>query len=705
MMNRLHILVIILAIFLSCKTNNRMEHLDPPMAKVNPKQLTKHNHTRIDNYYWLNERENPEVIAYLEDENAYTRAIMKNTEALQDKLFDEIVGRIKQDDSSVPFIDKGYFYYTRYEEGKEYPIYCRKAGTLEAKEEVMLNVNRMAEGFDYYSVRGLSVSSDNKYLAFGVDTLSRRMYTLQVKNLETGENLPVKVANTSGGYAWANDNKTIFYTLKDETTLRPFKVMKMNAFSLSNEAEEIFTETDETFYTGVYKTKSEKYIVISSGSTLSNEYRFADADNPDHFQIFQSRERELEYGIAHFKDKFLVITNLDAKNFRLMETPVDKTSKEHWQEVIPHREDVYLEEIEVFDDYLVVNERKDGLANLRVMEWQTGNEHYIDFGEEAYVAGIHVNPEFDSKLLRFSYSSLTTPYSIFDYDMDTRGRELKKQQEVVGDFSPEDYEAKRLYAPSRDGKKIPVSMVYRKNVTLNENTPFLLYGYGSYGNTIDPYFSSVRLSLLDRGFVFAIAHIRGGQIYGREWYDDGKMLNKKNTFTDFIDCANYLVEQKYTDTEHLYAMGGSAGGLLMGAVVNMQPHLFHGVIAAVPFVDVVTTMLDESIPLTTGEYDEWGNPNEKEYYDYILSYSPYDNVVAQEYPNMLVTTGLHDSQVQYWEPAKWVAKLRETNTGNNLLLLHTNMEAGHGGASGRFEKYKETALEYAFLLMLEDKHE
>ncbi len=701
-MNQFKILVIILTIFLSCKTNNRMEQNDPPVAKVNPKQLTKHNHTRIDNYYWLNERENPEVIAYLEDENAYTRTVMQNTEELQDKLFNEIVGRIKQDDSSVPFFDNGYFYYTRYEEGKEYPIYCRKAGSLEAQEEVMLNVNKMAEGFDFYNVKGLSVSNDNKFLAYGVDTLSRRMYTLQVKNLETGENLDVEVAHTSGGYAWANDSKTLFYTLKDETTLRPFKVMKMNAFGLADETEEIFTESDETFYTGVYKTKSEKYIIISSGSTLSNEYRFADADNPDHFQVFQPRESELEYGIAHFNEKFLIITNLDAKNFRLMETPVDNTSKEHWQEVIPHREDVFLEEIEVFDDYLVVNERKDGLANLRVMEWQTGNEHYIDFGEEAYVAGIHVNPEFDSKMLRFSYSSLTTPYSVFDYHMDTRDRELKKQQEVIGDFSPEDYEAKRLYAPSRDGKKIPISMVYRKDVTLNEKTPFLLYGYGSYGHTIDPYFSSVRLSLLDRGFVFAIAHIRGSQIYGREWYDDGKMLNKKNTFTDFIDCADHVIEQKYTSSEHLYAMGGSAGGLLMGAIVNLRPHLFHGVIAAVPFVDVVTTMLDESIPLTTGEYDEWGNPNEKEYYDYILSYSPYDNVVAQEYPNMLVTTGLHDSQVQYWEPAKWVAKLRKTKTGSNLVLLHTNMEAGHGGASGRFEKYKETALEYAFLLMLEE---
>lgn len=704
MIMRNTLLITILAfVYYGCKSENNMTKKEPPVAEKKPKELTIHGHTRVDNYYWLNERENPEVIAYLKDENAHTEVMMKDTKELQEKLFNEIVGRIKQDDSSVPYFDNGYYYYVRYEEGKEYPLYCRKKQSLEASEEIMLNVNELAEGFDYFQVKGVSVSPNNQFLAYGVDTLSRRLYTLKIKNLETGELLDYKVKNTSGSFAWANDDQTIFYTIKDETTLRPYRVMKGNAFGNSFNDSEVFKEEDETFYTGVYKTKSDQYIMISSGSTLSSEYRYANADDPTEFKIIQPRQRELEYGVAHFKNKFLVVTNLDAKNFRLMETPVDNTSKEHWKEIIPHRDDVLLEEIEVFNDYFVVNERKNGLAHIRIIEWENGNEHYLDFEEEVYVAGISANPQFDSKTLRYSYSSLTTPYSVYDYDMENRNKELMKQQEVVGDFSPDNYKTKRLYATARDGKKIPVSMVYHKETPPGNDSPLLLYGYGSYGHTIDPYFSSVRLSMLDRGFTFAIAHIRGGQIYGREWYDDGKMLNKKNTFTDFIDCANFLVEQNYTSPEHLYAAGGSAGGLLIGAVVNRRPELFNGVIAAVPFVDVVTTMLDESIPLTTSEYDEWGNPNDKEYYEYILSYSPYDNVKSQKYPNMLVTTGLHDSQVQYWEPAKWVAKLRDLKTDENLLLLHTNMEAGHGGASGRFEKYKETALEYAFLLKLEEK--
>ncbi len=685
-----------------CSTNNNTSDMpDAPIAKKVNKELTIHNHTRIDPYYWLNERENPEVIEYLEAENKYTEMVMKDTEQLQEKLYDEIVGRIKQDDSSVPYKDNGYYYYTRYETGKEYPIYCRKKETLEANEEILLNGNEMAEGHDYFQIGGLSISPDNKMMAYGVDTVSRRLYTIYFKNLETGEILEHTINNTTGGCSWANDNQTVFYTLKNPETLRSEKIFRHNIVESSEKDTEVYHERDETYACHVFKTKSDKYIMIGSHSTLSTEYRFLEADNPTaNFTLVQPRERELEYGVSHYGDKFYIVTNLDAKNFRLMETPVTRPGKENWKEIIPHRKDVYLEDIEIFEDYLVVNERKDGLTHLRIMPWEGEGEHYLNFGEEAYVAGISVNPEFKSKTLRYGYSSMTTPYSILDYNMETKEKTLLKEQEVIGDFNKENYETRRLMAPARDGKNIPVTLVYKKGIELNGENPLLLYGYGSYGHTIDPYFSSARLSLLDRGFVFAIAHIRGGQIYGREWYDGGKMLNKKNTFTDFIDAGYHLINEKYSNPENMFAMGGSAGGLLMGAVINMEPGLFHGVVAAVPFVDVVTTMLDESIPLTTSEYDEWGNPNVKEYYDYILSYSPYDNVEAREYPNMLVTTGLHDSQVQYWEPAKWVAKLRDKKTGDNILLLHTNMEAGHSGASGRFRKFKETALEYAFFLKL-----
>ena len=689
----------ILLAYSACKTEDTMK---APVAQKISKELIIHGDTRIDNYYWLNNREDSAVIAYLEEENAYREHIMKGTKDFQEQLFNEIVGRIKQTDMSVPYRLNGYYYYTRYEEGQEYPIHCRKKGTLEADEEVMLNVNEMAKGFSYYQVSGLSVSPDNKLLAFGVDTLSRRMYDIYIKNLETEEIYTDKMSLTTGSAAWANDNKTMFYTVKDEQTLRPFKILKHKLGSPSVQDQLIFTEEDETFIASAWKTKSRDYIMIGSFATLSNEYRFIDANKPDgEFTIVQPRIRELEYSVSHYGDKFYIVTNLDARNFRLMEAPVSSPGMDNWKEVIPHREDVYLNGTEIFSNYLVLSERKDGLTNLRVMPWDKSGEHYLNFDEEAYLAYTSTNPEFDTEILRFGYTSMTTPTSTYDYNMKTRERILLKQQEVIGDFNPENYETKRLYATADDGTKIPVSMVYRKGMEKNGKNPLLLYGYGSYGITIDPSFSSVRLSLLDRGFVYVIAHIRGGQIYGRQWYDDGKLLKKMNTFTDFVDVAEFLIEEKYTNPEHLYAFGGSAGGLLMGAVVNMAPQLFNGIIAAVPFVDVVTTMLDESIPLTTGEYDEWGNPNEKVYYDHMLSYSPYDQVKAQSYPNMLVTTGLHDSQVQYWEPAKWVAKLRDMKTDDNMLLLYVNMDTGHSGASGRFEQFRETAMEYAFLFMLE----
>ena len=664
------------------------------------KELTIHGDTRIDEYYWLNERENSKVIDYLNAENAYKDAVMKHTEKLQKKLYEEIVGRIKQTDMSVPYKDNGYFYYNRYEEGKEYPIHARKKGNIDVEEEVMLNVPEMAEGYSYYQVTGLGVSENNKYIAFGVDTVSRRKYTIHFKNLDTGDILADHIPNTTGGTTWANDDKTVFYTTKD-STLRSDKVWRHVLGTDPSQDVEIWHEKDNTFSTYVFKTKSDKYIVIGSAQTLSNEYRYLDADRPyGEFAVFEKRRRDHEYSISHFEDKWYVVTNWNAKNFRLMETPIGKTSMVHWSEVIPHRKDVLLNDIEVFKDYLVVSERKEGLRQIRVISQKDGKDYYIDFGEEAYVAYPTTNLQFDTDILRYGYSSLTTPSSTYDYSMSTRERKLLKRQEVVGKFDPEDYHVERLWATAEDGIRIPISLVYRKGIAKDERNPLLLYGYGSYGASMDPSFSSDRLSLLDRGFVYAIAHIRGGSEMGRYWYEDGKLLKKKNTFTDFIDCAEYLIDQKYTNPEKLFAMGGSAGGLLMGAVLNMRPDLWKGVIAAVPWVDVVTTMLDESIPLTTSEFDEWGNPKKKEYYEYMLSYSPYDNVEAKAYPNLLVTTGLHDSQVQYFEPTKWVAKLRDMKTDNNILVMDIDMESGHGGTSGRFKRYKRVALEYAFMLDL-----
>jgi oligopeptidase B len=699
---KINIPIVLLALVIFVPACQNKDSMNPPIAEKNPKELTIHGDTRIDNYYWLRERENPEVIAYLNEENAYREAVMKETEELQENLYEEIVGRIKQDDQSVPYLKNGYYYYTRYEEGKEYPIYCRKPGSLEAEEEIMLNVNEMAEGHTYYAVSGLSISTNNRYLSFGVDTVSRRKYTIFVKDLTTGQVLDDQIPVTTGGSTWANDNKTLFYTRKDEQTLRSKAIHKHILGTPASDDQLVYSEDDETFSTYVYKTKSEQYIVIASGSTMTNEYRVLNADRPEgELTVIQPRIRGLEYSISHFGDYFYIVTNLDARNFRLMKTPVDKTTKENWTEVIAHRSDVMLEGIDIFSNFMVVDERKDGLNHLRIINMKEGSEHYIDFWEEVYTAGVSYNPEFDTETLRFYYTSLTTPASTFDYNMVTREKELLKQQEVLGDFDPENYQAKRIFATASDGKKIPMSVVYRKGTELNGENPTLIYGYGSYGSTMDPGFSSVRLSLLDRGFVYAIAHIRGGQIYGREWYEDGKLLKKMNTFTDFNSCSEELINSGYTNPDKLYAMGGSAGGLLMGAVINLRPELYNGVIAAVPFVDVVTTMLDETIPLTTSEYDEWGNPNDKVYYEYMLSYSPYDQVEEKEYPHLLVTTGLHDSQVQYWEPSKWVAKLRDMKTDDNLLLMYCNMDTGHGGASGRFERFRETAMEYAFLLMLE----
>jgi oligopeptidase B len=671
-----------------------------PAAEKKPEKLTIHGHTRIDNYYWLRERENPAVIDYLNEENEYTKEILKNTEPLQEKLFNEIVGRIKKDDSSVPYFKNGYFRYFRYEEGKEYPIYCRKKETLENKEEIILDVNELAKGFNYYSASGLSLSPDNSILSFGEDTLSRRKYDILFKDLKTGKILSDRLPNTTGYAVWANDNKTVFYTKKDDA-LRGYKILKHKLGTDPSTDEEIYHESDETFSTYVKKSKSDKFIIISSYSTLSNEYRFLNADTPDgKFILFNPRERKLEYSIDHLNDNFYIKTNLNAKNFRLMVTPETKTAKENWTEIIPLRDNVLIEDFELFDNHLILQERKDGLTQIRIKSWDDAVDKYIDFGEQTYSAYISENYDVSSKILRYSYSSLTTPASVMDYDLQTDEKIIRKQDEVLGGFSSDNYKTERLFAAVDDGAGIPISLVYRIDKKNKKGNPLLLYGYGSYGISMDPSFSSSIISLLDRGFVYAIAHIRGGEEMGRYWYEDGKLLKKKNTFTDFIDCAEYLINQGYTSSDMLFARGGSAGGLLIGAVINMRPGLFKGALAVVPFVDVVTTMFDESIPLTTGEYDEWGNPNEKDYYEYMLSYSPYDNVEAKDYPNILVLTGLHDSQVQYWEPAKWVAKLRELKTDSNILLLHTNMDAGHSGASGRFRKFKDLSLEYAFILRL-----
>jgi oligopeptidase B len=671
------------------------------MVKKIPTRLEKHGHVRIDDYYWLRERDNPEVIAYLEAENAYADSAMAHTEPSPEALFEEIKARFKQTDMSVPYRSNGYFYYTRYEEGREYPIFARKRSSLEEREEIMLDANLLAEGHDFFSIGGWAVSSGRDLLAYAVDTQGRRIYTTYFKNLATGAMLPDVIPNVSENLAWANDNRTLFYAKPDPTTLRAYQIYRHELGCEAAGDPLVFEETDETYAAYVFKTKSKRYLMIVSSHTLSQEYRYLEADHPTGtFRVFWPRERDHEYHLDHYQDRFLIRTNDQAKNFRLMATAVEQTAKGYWQEIIPHRQDVFLGDFEIFKDHLVLEERKRGLTHLRVLPWKGDGEHYLEFDEPAYRANLGANLEFDTTLLRFEYTSMKTPLSIYDYDMTTRAKTLLKREEVLGGFNPENYLTERVYASAPDGTEIPVSMVYRKGIQKDGQNPLLLYGYGAYGFSIDPAFASPRLSLVDRGFVYAIAHVRGGQELGRQWYEDGKLLKKKNTFTDFIACAEYLIREGWTSPGKLFALGRSAGGLLMGAVTNMRPGLFQGVIAEVPFVDVITTMLDPSIPLTTGEYDEWGDPNQKAYYDYMLSYSPYDNVEAKDYPNLLITAGLHDSQVQFWEPAKWAVKLRALKTDNNWLLLKTNMDAGHGGASGRFRRHRETAFAYAFLLAL-----
>ncbi|MFZ9236194.1 MAG: S9 family peptidase [Algoriphagus sp.] len=678
--------------------------MSAPQAPKKPQLLEIHGHQRQDFYYWMNDRENPEVIEYLNSENNYLKEVMKPTESLQKQLFEEMKGRIKEQDESVPYFKSGYFWYSRFEKGSEYPVFCRKFGSLEAQEEIILDVNILAEGKSYYQVGQATCSTNQHLLAFTADEVGRRIYTIYFKNLETQEVLEDQIPEVTGNFVWAADQQSVFYSKQDPETLRSYQIFKHILGTPTTNDLLVYEELDEEFSCVVHKTKSEKYILIHSESTISSEVRFILADQPTApFQILQTRIPHLEYAADHYGDHFYIRTNDQAQNFKLVKAPLTNPSKENWMDVVPHRPEVLLEDFDLFSKYLVTQERSNGLTQIRIQPWE-GEGHSLAFEDETYTAYVGTNPEFDTDTLRFGYNSLVSPSSVYDYHMVTRQKTLLKQQEVVGGHEPSDYHSERIWANAADGVLVPISLVYQKSTfSKTGKNPVLLYAYGSYGYSMDAYFSSNRMSLLQRGFVFAIAHIRGGEDLGRAWYEDGKLLKKKNTFTDFIACAEHLIQQEYTSPTHLYAMGGSAGGLLMGAVINMRPDLFNGVVANVPFVDVVTTMLDESIPLTTGEFQEWGNPKEKEFYEYMLSYSPYDNVNAKAYPHLLVTSGLHDSQVQYWEPTKWVAKLRELKTDQNLLLLFTNMEAGHGGASGRFNPLKEIALEYAFLLMLEEK--
>ena len=675
-----------------------------PVAKKLPVQLEKHNDTRVDDYFWMNERDSPEVLSHLEEENRYYNEMTAHTKAFQAELFEEMKGRIKEDDASVPYKHNGYWYYRRFETGKDYPLYCRKEGSLDAPEIIVFDNNEMAVGHSYFSQASYSVSEDNTIAAYGIDTVSRRQYTIRFKNLVTGEILNTEIKNTTGGAVWANDNKTVYYSRKDEETLRSNQIFKHTLGTDPSEDVLVYQEDDETFYTYVFKSKSKKYILIGSDSTMTSEFRFASAARgTTDFKVFQERTRGLEYAVSHYDDAFYIQTNKDkATNFKVMRTPEYQTAMQHWEDLIPHREDTLIEDVEIFKEYLVISERSNGLNKIRIKSWDDRVDYYLPFDNETYDAYPTTNIDFDTHILRYAYNALNTPASVVDFDMKTQEKTVLKEQEILGgNFSKDNYKMERIWAPAQDGAKIPISIVYHKDTMLDGNAPLLQYAYGSYGSTIDPSFSSIRLSLLDRGFIYAVAHIRGGEYLGRKWYEDGKLLKKKNTFTDFIDVSKFLIAQNYTSSKHLYAYGGSAGGLLIGAVINMAPELYNGVIAAVPFVDVVTTMLDDTIPLTTGEYDEWGNPNDKEYYEYMKSYSPYDNAFAKAYPNILVTTGYHDSQVQYWEPAKWVAKLRENNISNNQIIFQCNMDAGHGGASGRFEALKEVAQDYAFLLDLE----
>lgn len=672
---------------------------DYPHPEKVSHQMIKHGDTRQDDYYWLRERENPKVVEYLKKENDYTARVMAPVKNLEETVFQEFKSRVKEDESSVPVKNQDYYYYARYEKGQQYPLYARKKSSLHNQEELLLNVPELAKSHSFYKSTGPKMSPNQELMAYGEDTVGRRFYTLHFKDLKTNKLLSDTIENVSGNLVWASDNETVFYSEQHPETLRTDKIYRYNL--KTHKKELIYFEKDETFSVQIYKSLSKKFIYISSSSTLTTEVQYLPANKPfEKFKIFTPREREHEYSVTDDGLKFYVLTNKHAKNFKLMTTDLKHTEQKSWQELIPHRSDAYLQDVTAFKNHLVIEERRNGLTQLLVTDLTGKNPFSIPFADQSFMAAIGDNYEFDTDILRFEYESMRLPPSVFDFNMITHQQKLKKTHEVPN-YNADLYKTERVFITARDGTQVPVSLVMKKDFKRDGTAPLLIYGYGSYGFNMDPWFSADIFSLVDRGFVYAKAHIRGGSEMGRDWYDQGRTLHKKNTFFDFIDCTKALVKDNYADAKRLYAMGGSAGGLLVGAVMNLQPELFHGVVAQVPFVDVITTMLDDSIPLTTGEYDEWGNPNEKQAYDYIRTYSPYDNVVDAKYPNVLVTTGLHDSQVQYWEPAKWVPRLREHNKSDSVILLKTNMDSGHGGASGRFDQLKESATEYTFILMMD----
>jgi oligopeptidase B len=673
----------------------------PPSAAKRPKEITAHGDTRVDDYYWLREKTSPEVIEYLEAENGYTAQAMKHTEGLQRRLYDEMVGRIQETDTSAPVRYGGYLYYTRTEEGKQYAIHCRRRGGVDAEEQVLVDLNRVVEEekLEYLAMGIYEVSPDNRLLAYSLDRDGNENFTIHFKDLETGEHLPDRIVGAAYSAEWGNDCRTLYYTTQDEAK-RSDRLHRHFLGSPQAEDEPLYHEEDRLYSLSLSKTRDERYLLLGLGSMETTEFHLLDADDPSSVpRVIQPREKGIRYYPGHRRGVLYMVTNHGgAKDNKVVRVSAEEPGVEGWEDYIPHRPGVKIDDVDLFRDHMVVHERENGLKTMRVIDMATGASRHVEFPEEVYTYMQGSNPVFDSGTLRFHYTSLTTSISAIDMDMETLGWTLVKRQPVLGGYNPEDYRTERLFATADDGTRVPISLVYGKGFGRDCGGPLLLYGYGSYGMSIDPAFNSGRLSLLDRGVAFAIAHVRGGGEMGRQWYEDGKFLKKQNTFTDYIACARHLIAEGYTSSDRLVAMGRSAGGLLMGAVTNMAPGLFKAVVAGVPFVDVVTTMLDESIPLTVGEYEEWGDPRDPEYYRYMLGYSPYDNVEAKGYPEMLVTAGLNDPRVQYWEPAKWVAKLRATKTDGNRLMLKTFMGAGHFSSSGRYDYLKDTAFEYAFIL-------
>lgn len=694
------ITVLLAVLFFASSVQGRKTSNKPPTVEKKPKEIVTHGDRRVDDYFWLREKENPQVLAYLEAENSYADAMMADTEKLQEKLYNELVSRIQETDLDAPVRKDNYFYYTRTEKGKQYPIYCRKLENMDAEEEIILDQNKLSEGLEFCNIGAFSVSPNHKLLAYSLDATGAELYTLHVKNLETGELLKDEIKNTYSSIQWANDNQTLFYATLDEAR-RPDKAFRHRLGALPEKDELVLHETDDSYYLSISKTRSKKFILLNLHSKVTSEVRVLDADNPDaELSVIEPRKQDVEYEVEHHQDQFFILTNLNAKNFQIMTAPVSSPGQANWKTFIEHNPDIKLDGVYAFSHHLVIAQRENGLEHLLVRNLDNNQEHRIQTDETAYSIWANANPMFDTQTFRFGYTSLVTPLSIYDYDLNSRARELMKQKEVLGGYDKSNYVVERLTAKAKDGVSVPISIVYKKGMQKDGTAPLYLYAYGSYGATIDPGFRSTRISLLDRGVVFAIAHIRGGGAMGRDWYENGKYLKKKNTFTDFIASAEHLIAEKYTNPQKLIISGGSAGGLLMGAVINMRPELFHAAIASVPFVDVLNTMLDPTIPLTVIEYEEWGNPNNEEYYHYMKSYSPYDNVEAKNYPNILITAGLNDSRVQYWEPAKWTAKLRALKTDSNVLLLKTEMGAGHGGPSGRYDYLKKVAFEFAFVFDL-----